>query len=186
MSRPQTLACFALVAVGSVLATGCFHAEARTPAASPGLAIPVPPSRTLVPSTVSLDPIPAAPTAPVTPNPAAPKPAEPPPPARTSGPPSTSTSTPPPPVVEAPAPVLRTTPDVSGLDPKVKATLGEAETLLQKLDVSTLGRDTRDHYNTAVGYIRTAREALGYGNFVHAQALADKALVLAKQLTKGK
>ena len=185
MSRSRTLARVALLAAGSVSAAGCLKAEARTPPASPALAIPAPPSRTLIPSAVSLDPLPAPPAPSEKTNPA-PKPAEPAPAPRSSPPPTTSPTPPPAPVSEAPPPVLRTTPDVSGLEPKVKATLGEAETLLGKLDVSSLARDTRDHYNTAVGYIRQAREVLGYGNFVHAQALADKALVLAKQLTKGK
>jgi hypothetical protein len=184
MSRSLTLACFALVLAGSVSATGCFRAEARTPPPSPGLAVPAPPSRTLVPTAVSLDPTPPPPTTAAPTNPSAPKPADPPPAASTTPPPATAPAKPQAPVVEAPAPVLQTTPDVTGLEAKVKATLGDAETLLGKLEFTSLGREAKDHYNTAVGYVRTAREALGYKAFPYAQALADKALVLAKQLSK--
>lgn len=184
MARSLTLAGLALLAAGSVCATGCVHVEAKAPPASPGLAIPAPPSRTLVPSTVSLDPVAPTPAPAVTSNPSAPKPADPPPAPRTSPPPASPPSTPPATVSETPPPVLQTTPDVTALEAKVKATLGDAETMLGKLEFTSLGREARDHYNTAVGYVRMAREALGYKAVPYAQALADKALVLAKQLTK--
>jgi hypothetical protein len=160
------------------------RAEAKTPSASPALAVPAPPTRTLVP--VSAEPEPVAPPA----NPPAPvntpvRNAEAPPPTRVPPPASPPPASPPPtPVVESPPPVLQTAPDVSGLELKVKETLGEVEGLLKKVKPEALSREAKDHYNNALSHIRTARDAAGYRNFIYAQQLAEKALALAKQLVK--
>ena len=164
-----------------VLSPACLGLAAKTPMAMPGLAVPTPPTRTVVPVTLE-EPAP----------PPAPAPAS--PPARVADPPATRTSPPvsapptsPPaaPVIETPPPVLQTAANVAGLETKVKNTLNDAEQVLAKVNSPALSREAKDQYNTAWSHVRQAREAIGYQNLVYAQQLADKALALAKQLVKG-
>jgi len=163
--------------------TSCLRIGAKTPAASPALAVPTPPSRTLLPAPVQPDePVPPPPSSAATAP--APRPAEPPPAARTTPPPAAPSTTPPAtPVVEAP-PVVQAAANMSALENKVNDTLRAAEVQLKGLNASQLSREAQDQLTTAWSHIRTSREALGYKNFVYAFELAEKALTLAKQLVK--
>ncbi len=174
--------CLAFVA-GTMTAAGCLRTEAKTPGPAPALAVPTPPSRTLVPSTVEPEPVPPSASAGAATDPPS-RPTEPPPAARTPPPPATPPTTPPTPVVDTPPPVLQTTANVSALEARVREILLEAEQRLNKVKPDALSREARDHFNTAWSHVRTAKEAIGYRNFVFAKELAEKALALARQLVK--
>ena len=56
--------------------------------------------------------------------------------------------------------------------------------LLDQLKPPALSREALDQLNTARSHVRAAKEALGINNILFANELAQKALTLAKQLTK--
>lgn len=57
---------------------------------------------------------------------------------------------------------------------------------LNRIDVGRLDPSAKTQYDTAVGIIRQAREALDARNLVFAKSLADKAVALAAQLAGGR
>jgi hypothetical protein len=173
---------FVSFVVSALATSGCLRAEAKSPGATPALAVPTPPSRTLVPVAAEPDPVPA-PANPTTPANPPPKQTDPPPPTRTPppAPPATPPATP---VVETPPPVLQTSTNAGAIEAQVKGSLDETERQLKSVNQAGLTREAKDHLNTAMSHVRAAREALGYKNFVYAKELADKAATLAKQLVK--
>jgi hypothetical protein len=174
---------FVPVVVSLVGASGCLRAEAKSPGATPALAVPAPPSRTLVAVSAEPDPVPAPVNPSASTNPP-PRPAD--PPAPTKPPPAATPPTTPPaaPVVEAPPPVLQTSSNAGVMEAKIKESLDETERELKGVNQAGLTREAKDHLNTAMSHVRAARQALVIKNFLFAQELAGKAATLARQLVK--
>jgi hypothetical protein len=178
------------------LAAACASASAKgKPADMPALNVPPPPPRVIEPAPEPLpEPVNELPTTPPAPNSARtsrpqaskpassegraadPKPVEPPPPATTD----------PAPVLPPPAPSaqLRTpqTADVSNAEKSVRSTIDRAQKMLSTVDYGPLNRERKKAYDDAQRYMKQADEALGKSNFVFAQAVANKAETLAKEL----
>lgn len=174
-----------LLAALAVLGTSaCLKSDVHTPAVMPALIVPAPPSRTIVPSPIETEETVAPPANPVNVTPPAPKP-EPPPATRTAPPPATPPPAPPAtPATETPVVAASTNPVMKDIEARVEKSLAEAEGLLDKLKPTQLTRETLEQFNTALSHARMAREAVGYKNFPYALELANKALTLARQLTK--
>jgi hypothetical protein len=126
------------------------------------------------------------------PGPAKPTPAAPAPP---PAPPAPAAPLPPPPRTAAiprepslPAPVL--TPQASAEDEQRIKSQAErriegTEKLVQKIDPSRLVREQRENYLTIQSFLAKAREALSTRDVQRAFTLADKAYLLADELSKG-
>ena len=139
------------------------------------------------------------PAAPARPAPAArepaPGPAKPtPPPAPPQAPPAPAAPVPPPRTAaiprepSVPAPVL--TPQASAEDEQRIKSQAErriegTERLVQKIDPSRLVREQRENYLTIQSFLVKAREALSTRDVQRAFTLADKAYLLADELSKG-
>lgn len=135
---------------------------------------PAPAAREPAPGPPKPAPPPAAPPAPPSPAPAAP--AAPP---RTAAIPREPT---------VPAPVL--TPQASAEDEQRVKSQAErriegTERLVQKIDPSRLVREQRENYLTIQSFLVKAREALSTRDVQRAFTLADKAYLLADELSKG-
>ncbi|HWN14299.1 MAG TPA: hypothetical protein VNU02_10575 [Candidatus Dormibacteraeota bacterium] len=147
-------------------------------------------------ATVDEEPVVAARPAPAArepaPGPAKPAPAAPAPP---PAPPAPAAPLPPPPRTAAiprepslPAPVL--TPQASAEDEQRIKSQAErriegTEKLVQKIDPSRLVREQRENYLTIQSFLAKAREALSTRDVQRAFTLADKAYLLADELSKG-
>jgi hypothetical protein len=147
-------------------------------------------------ATVDEEPAAAARPAPAArepaPGPAKPTPAAPAPP---PPPPAPAAPLPPPPRTAAiprepslPAPVL--TPQASAEDEQRIKSQAErriegTEKLVQKIDPSRLVREQRENYLTIQSFLAKAREALSTRDVQRAFTLADKAYLLADELSKG-
>jgi hypothetical protein len=146
--------------------------------------------------TVDEEPVPA----PARPSPAArepaPGPAKPAPPvAQPPAPPAPAAPAPPPPRTAAiprepslPAPVL--TPQASAeeeqrIKSQAERRIEGTERLVQKIDPSRLVREQRENYLTIQSFLVKAREALSTRDVQRAFTLADKAYLLADELSKG-
>jgi hypothetical protein len=146
-------------------------------------------------ATVDEEPVAAARPAPAArepaPGPAKPAPAPappqaPPPPAAPLPPPSRTAAIPREP--NLPAPVL--TPQASAEDEQRIKSQAErriegTEKLVQKIDPSRLVREQRENYLTIQSFLAKAREALSTRDVQRAFTLADKAYLLADELSKG-
>ena len=176
-----------LLAALAVLGTSaCLKSEAKTPAVTVALMVPAPPSRTIVPSPIEAEePVPP-PTTPVSVAPPTPKPESPPPVTRTAPPPASPPATPPATAAsETPVLAAAASPVMKEMEARVDRTLTEAERLLANVKPTQLSPEALGQYNTARSHARMGREALlVYKNFPYALELADKALTLAKQLSK--
>ena len=181
--------------VAATLSTGCAAVSANTkPVDLPPMNVPPPPPRVIEPAPEPLpEPVaelPAAPPVsnaprggtrppaarPSTPEPKVdPKPVEPPPPdpAPVAQPP-----------VAAPAAQLRTpqTADTSNAEKGVRTTLDRAKNLLNNVDYRGLTPDRRKAYDDAQRFIKTSEDKIKQGDFVFAQAVAEKAEMLAREL----
>jgi hypothetical protein len=87
-----------------------------------------------------------------------------------------------------PAPVL--TPQASAEDEQRIKSQAErriegTEKLVQKIDPSRLVREQRENYSTIQSFLAKAREALSTRDVQRAFTLADKAYLLADELSKG-
>ena len=170
----------------ALLLTGCARAHAAA-APSPPLQVPAPPPRDI--EVRDVEPLPSQP-APVTPVQPVPEPARPAPPRpRPAEPPKPEPPKPAdeaanPPVTPAPPPTLQTAPTAADaeLERGIRATLGRANTDLQRIDTRRLSAEARDQYETASRYIGQAQDAIRARNLVFARTLADKAATLAAQL----
>ena len=147
-------------------------------------------------ATVDEEPVAAVRPAPTArepaPGPAKPAPAAPAPP---QAPPAPAAPLPPPPRTAAiprepnlPAPVL--TPQASAEDEQRIKSQAErriegTERLVQKIDPSRLVREQRENYLTIQSFLVKAREALSTRDVQRAFTLADKAYLLADELSKG-
>ena len=172
-----------LAALAAMVTSACLKSDPKTPAVMPALMVPVPPSRTIVPSSIEPEESVPLPTTPVNAAPPAPKPESPPPPTRTAPPPTATPPSPPTtPATGAPVAEASVTAVMRELGARVEKSLLEAEGLLASVKPAQLSPEALDQYNTARSHARMAREALGYKNFPYAQELTNKALTLAKQL----
>jgi hypothetical protein len=140
---------------------------AREPAPAPAPSRPAPP--------------PAAPPPPTAQPPAAstPPPATPPAPPRTANIPREPSS---------PAPVLAPQASVEEeqrIKSQAERRIEGTERLVQKIDPARLAREQRENYSTIQSFLAKAREALSARDMQRAFTLADKAYLLADELSKG-
>jgi len=139
-----------------------------TPAPPDLVKEPVPPP----PKTVS--PPPPPPVAPPAPPPVAP----PPPPPRTAAIPREPST--PPPVLAPQASVEEEQRMKSQAERRIEGT----EKLVQRIDPSRLAREQQENYLTIQSFLSKAREALSTRDMQRAFTLADKAYLLADELSK--
>jgi hypothetical protein len=157
------------------------------------LPAPAAPPRSTV---VEDEPVPApAPAAPLAKEPPAAAPAKPAaPPAREQPPPAAPAPPAPPRITaiprepSAPSPVL--TPQASAeeeqrIKSQAERRIEGTERLVQKIDPSRLVREQRENYLTIQSFLVKAREALSTRDVQRAFTLADKAYLLADELSKG-
>ncbi|HSB72787.1 MAG TPA: hypothetical protein VLH58_06160 [Candidatus Methylomirabilis sp.] len=64
------------------------------------------------------------------------------------------------------------------------ARIQKAEEIINQIDQRKLTKDQRDTFSTIQSFLVNAREALSGQDFLRASNLADKAQVLAEQLSK--
>lgn len=180
------------VAVVVLPLAGCASAQAKgKPADRPALNVPAPPPRIIEPAVeappepvAELPPVPAASRSPrPSPRPAASE-------ARPEPKASDAAAKPvDPPAIEptapgAPAAQLRTpqTADTSGAAKNVRGTIDAAQRLLNTVSFGALSIERKKAYNDAKLFIQQAEAALKEGNFAFAQAVANKAETLAREL----
>ena len=158
------------------------RAQALTPTGAPALHAPEPPARVVVPA-------PERPTLP-------PQPADE-PPATAAGTPARGRDTAPasrptaPPTLPAepaaattPPQWLLTTANTAEFEKRVRAQLTRAQADLGQVNRQNLGADARAQYDSALGFIRQAEEALKVKNLIYAGQLADKAATMAALLKR--
>ena len=178
-----------LLLVGAIAAgSGCARARASAVPAGPPLDVPAPPPRIVVPLQVEADvpePEPTVPEEPVRP-PARPRAAAPAAdaPARPPDVPKVADEIPRPPS-PAPPTTLQPTPaaEQGEVERAIRATMSRAGGDLNRIDYRALNTDARTQYDTAKRFIEQAEEALRMKNLLFAKNLADKAAVLATQLS---
>lgn len=159
------------------------------------LLVPAPVTPPMRPAIVEDEPAPPAKPAPVAkePAPAQPKPAGPPAKEPPSPPPAGPlTPIPPPPRTaaiprETPPPVLA--PQASAeeeqrIKSQAERRIEGTERLVQKIDPSRLAREQQENYLTIQSFLAKAREALSSRDVQRAFTLADKAFLLADELSK--
>ena len=155
----------------------CAKVQARTPAEVVTLDMPAPPSRVAVPVTL------VVPEEPPAPPPPAPAPA--PPRARDTSPrpapPPAPAAAPPP---SEPSPVLQTTANVNSVAQETLALLAQAERDLGQVNYRDLTSQARAQYDSAMGFVRQAKQALDIKNYMFAQQLAVKAAAVASALVR--
>ncbi len=186
-----------VLAISGLAASGCATALARgKPADRPALIVPPPPPRIIEPAPLEStpEPVPELPLptgaagggsssrpgrAAPAPKPEAPKPAEKPGEVKPVEPPPAE----PPPAASPPA-QLRTpqTADASGAAKNVRSTIDTAQALLNTVNYAPLSNVRKKAYNDAKLFMQQAEDALKEGNLVFAQAVANKAETLAKEL----
>jgi type IV secretory pathway VirB10-like protein len=186
--RARRLLAFLHFCLLALLLTGCARAHAA-PLPSPPLEVPAPPPRDI--EVRDVEPLPSQP-APATPVPSVPEPARaaPPRPRPTEPPkpeppkPADESANPPVTPPPLPPPTLQTAPTAADAEVErgIRATLGRANTDLQRIDTRRLSTEARDQYETASRYIGQAQDAIRARNLVFARTLADKAATLAAQL----
>jgi hypothetical protein len=180
------------LACAAVVATGCAKelAVANIPAVpTPIDQEPAEPTTAATPPSAPTPRPPAATPAPAPP----PRPASgrtastpPPPPAVASLPPPAA-SPPPPSPAPTPAPVLA--PQVGGEEERrltlaTQTRIEDAEKLVQRIDQKRLGRPQQETYSTIQSFLAKAREAMSGKDYQRAFTLADKAQVLAEELSQ--
>ena len=179
-----------LALVGLAAAGACVSARPK-PADQPGLAIPPPPAH-VVPITAEpvIEPVAEVPAPPASgtgrpPAKPAPKPSAPESKAEVKeAKPETPPETPPaapPATPAAPTPQLRT-PESSGAEATVHATIERTRNLLNSIDYRYLTNVRKKAYDDAKTLASQAEEALKAGNVIFAQSMATKAETLAKEL----
>jgi len=153
------------------------------------------PAVTQRPAVVDEEPVAARPApAPAAREPA-PAPAKPAPPPTREQPPAPVTPMPAPPRTAAiprepnvPAPVLApqaSTEEEQRIKSQAERRIEGTERLVQKIDPSRLVREQRENYLTIQSFLAKAREALSTRDVQRAFTLADKAYLLADELSKG-
>lgn len=175
-----------LLCVMAAAAPGCARARANTVPGGPPLDVPAPPARVVVPLEVQADvqePVPlpeGPPEPPARPRDATPRDV----PARAADVPRIADEVPPPPLPQ-PTTTLQTTPAAAQgeVERAIRATMVRAAGDLNRIDYRALDADARTQYDTAKRFIEQAEEAMHIRNLPFAKNLADKAAVLATQLS---
>lgn len=183
------------VAFSLVGLSGCASAQAQAPADRPALMVPAPPPRIIEPAAESiLEPVADLPGAasPTRQGRSTPRDASPKPPATESKPEAKAGEQKPiepPPVEPSPQPVqqnpqLRTpqTADTSGAAKTVRATIDTARGILNTVNFGPLSNERKKAYNDAKLFLQQAEDALKQGSLAFAQAVANKAETLAREL----
>jgi hypothetical protein len=190
----KILAILPVLFAGAAMAA-CASASAKTPAERPALNVPLPPAR-VIESVVEIEPEPVG-DLPAPPNSS--PPARPNRPAkdtsRSSEAPKTEPKTEPvkpvetappepPPAAAAPPAQLKTpqTADSSGAAKTVQATIDRARATLNTVSFQPLSAERKKAYNDVKNFIQQAEDAVRQSNFVFAQAVANKAETLARDL----
>jgi hypothetical protein len=187
------LAC-AVAAVAPLMAS-CASASAKT-VDRPALNVPPPPPRVVEPAQEPLpEPVGEIPTSPAAPpasrpnrpsrEAAKPPATDPKTESKPADPPKPETAPPTEPVAPVTPPAQLRTPqtaDTSGAAKTVQATIDRARGTLNKVDYGPLNQERKNAYNDAKRFIEQAEGALKEGNYVFAQAVANKAETLAKEL----
>jgi hypothetical protein len=187
LSRIPSPPCVVLLCVIAAAAPGCARARASVVPGGPPLDVPAPPARVVVPLEVQaevLEPAPLPeepPTPPVRPR--APTRAD--VPARAPEVPKVAEEVPPQPPPTQPPTTLQTTPaaEQGEVERSIRATMARAAGDLNRIDYRALNADARTQYDTAKRFIEQAEEAIQARNLPFAKNLADKAAVLATQLS---
>jgi hypothetical protein len=177
----------------ALILPGCMRARATALPSGPPLDIPAPPPRIVLPLEVEVEAeaeVPAAQPAPTpdeprrTPQPPRPRP---PVPADTQRaaeePPRPAPVTPP--ATPPAATTLQTTPAAAQgeVERAIRATMTRASAALNKIDYRALNANARTQYDTAKRFVEQAEDAIRMKNLPFAKNLADKAAVLAAQLS---
>ena len=168
-------------------APGCARARANMVPGGPPLDVPAPPARVVVPIEVQAEvlepePIPEEPPLPQV-RPRATTPAD--VPARPADVPKIAEEGPRQPPPSQPPTTLQTTPAAAQgeVERGIRATMARAAGDLNRIDYRALNADARTQYDTAKRFIEQAEEAIRAKNLPFAKNLADKAAVLATQLS---
>ena len=176
-----------LLCVIATAAPGCARARANTVPGGPPLEVPAPPPRIVVPLAVEAEVPEPEPTVPEElprppARPRAPTPAD--IPARPAEAPKVADEVPRPPSPVAPT-TLQTTPaaEQGEVERAIRATMARAGGDLNRIDYRALNADARTQYDTAKRFIEQAEDAIRMKNLLFAKNLADKAAVLATQLS---
>jgi hypothetical protein len=165
----------------SLALSGCGSMHKKTAPVTTML-MPPPPVRVTIPVTLpEPQPLPPPEPAPAEPPAAPPRTREP----ASSRPPAAAPATPERAAEPAPAPVLQTTTDSSALAQKTQALIGQAQHDLDRVQYPALNAQARAQYESAQGFIRSAKNALAIKNYMLAESLAEKAAAVASELVKG-
>ena len=186
--RRRAIGALVHLCVCALLASGCVRARAKTlPTTGPPLDVPAPPPRIVLPLEAEAPPPQPVPSpeeprrapAPARPRPAAPADT----PRAAEEPPRPAPATPPdtPPATTT----LQTTPaaEQGEVERAIRATMTRASADLNRIDYRALNRDARTQYDTAKRFIQQAEDAIQMKNLPFAKNLADKAAVIATQLS---
>jgi hypothetical protein len=178
----------------ALILPGCMRARATALPSGPPLDIPAPPPRIVLPLEVEVEAeaeVPAAQPAPTPDEPRrTPQPARPRPPAAPADtqraaeePPRPAPATPP--VTTPTTTTLQTTPAAAQgeVERAIRATMTRASAVLNKIDYRALNANARTQYDTAKRFVQQAEDAIRMKNLPFAKNLADKAAVLAAQLS---
>jgi len=181
--------------VAATVSSGCAAVSGKTkPADLPAMNVPPPPPRVIeaapeplpepvaeLPPVAPISNAPRGGTRPAAPRPAAPEPkVEPKPVEQPPAPEPAAVAQPP-----APPPAQLRTPqtaDTSNAERGVRTTLDRAKGLLSNIDYRLLTADRRKAYDDAQRFIKTSEDKIKQGDFVFAQAVAEKAEMLAREL----
>lgn len=175
MVRRTTVGVLILCAAGAACAT---RAQTIVPVGTPALHAPEPPSRVVVPAPERPTLLPVDEPAPVV---AAGTPAR----NRETAPPATRPAPPTSPPAAVPPPqVLFTTANTAEFEKSVRTQLMRAQADLGQVSRMSLGADARAQYDSALGFIHQAEEALKVKNLIYAGQLADKAATMAALLKR--
>jgi hypothetical protein len=165
----------------SLAVSGCASMHAKTPPTTTML-MPPPPVRVTIPVTLpEPEPLPPPEPPPAEPPATPPRPREP----ATARPPASAPATPEREAAPTPAPVLQTTTDSNALAEKTQALIGQAQRDLDHVQYPSLSPQARAQYESAQGFIRSAKNALAIKNYMLAESLAEKAAAVASELVKG-
>jgi len=190
MKRVHLIVLAMLIPIGTV---GCASASAKTkPVEVPPLTVPPPPPRAIEmqpPQEPMPEPVPDLPPAPTPSRPARPvrepnrEPAKQPPATETK--PAEPAAVEPVPQPPAPAtPSLRTPQTANDAESanNVKATVERARSFLGMVNFGSLSNERKKAFNDAKAFADQADTALKQSNYAFAQAFADKAEKLAREL----
>jgi hypothetical protein len=182
MHHPIWLAGLALALGGCVTATDLLVPAPSAPAPRSAVVVPQEesapkaPPPALVTEPVPPPPRPLSPPPPIVPPPSPPPPAAAPPPPRTAAIPRPTE-----PPVLAPQASLE---EEQRMKTQAERRIEGTEKLVQRIDPSRLAREQQENYLTIQSFLSKAREALSSRDMQRAFTLADKAFLLADELSK--